>query len=83
MSKSFRVELKDLSIRKNVVVGCNFLTIASLVQMMKGTTEDPKPAIIRRKKNGGWEILDGRHRYTSAIIAGRNDLLCIEEKKKK
>jgi len=75
-----RIRVEHLNFPQNVVAGCNYLVIASLTYLMRGSNEDPPPVPVRDEGGGRYSISDGRHRVIAAIIAGRPDVLCeIEE----
>lgn len=72
-----RVRVENLVVGPNVVAGCNPFVIMSLAYLMRSTSEDPPPITIRPiDKTPHMRIIDGRHRYLAAIIAGRPDIEC-------
>lgn len=73
---TIRVPLQFLRIKANVAAGLNPLVLYSLAHFMRSTTDDPPPAVVRQNADEDYTILDGRHRYVAAIVAGRADLLC-------
>jgi ParB-like chromosome segregation protein Spo0J len=40
---------------------------------------DPDPIIVASAGDGCWQVRNGRHRLLAAIMAGRADVLCVEE----
>lgn len=62
----------------NVPAGMNPLVIMSLVYMMRSSNQDPPPILVRRKGKK-YRVLDGRHRFMAAVIAGRTHILAREE----
>lgn len=79
---TFRVRLENLNFPPNVIVGCNFLLVATLVYKYRASNEDDYPIIVRAEDGGRYSITDGRHRSVASIIAGRPDILCELEKEK-
>lgn len=74
----FRVRVEHLRIKPNVSAGMNFLRLAALAYLLRGTTEEPEPPIeVVEDGTGGWRVEDGRHRFFAAVVAGRPDVLCV------
>lgn len=69
-----RIRVDRLLLLPNVPAGMNPLVIMSLTYMMRGTHNDPPPIQVR-KEGRLWRIIDGRHRYFAAVIAGRHNIL--------
>jgi hypothetical protein len=78
----FRVRIEHLVLRANVSSGMNYVRLGGETLIwLRGSTDDEEPVLVRRRPGlppPFWEILDGRHRFFRAVIAGRPDLLCIE-----
>lgn len=77
-AETFRVGLHRLHFRENVPAGMNPFVIMGLVPLLKGSTEDHDPVLVRPAACcafGCWEIADGRHRVVASLIAGRPDVL--------
>lgn len=79
MGKPFRIRVERLRIRPNVSAGMDVLVLMSLAAMMRKTTEDPPPIRVSELNGGNWRVEDGRHRFFGAVIAGRPDVLAVEE----
>lgn len=77
----FRVPVDRLVIKPNIPAGMNIETIVSKIKLYRTTAEDEEPTLVRLEPSGFYRILDGRHRFFAAVIAGRVDLLCIEEER--
>ena len=75
---TFRVPLDEIRVRKPVPCGMDPYTLMSLVPLMRTTTEDHEPVLVRRDGDG-WRLMDGRHRFVAALIAGRQDILAEED----
>lgn len=77
----FRVRLEHLVIRANVPTGMSFYRLGGeALHRARTTLEDDVPTTVRRRPglpDPYWEILDGRHRFFRAVLAGRVDLLCV------
>lgn len=80
--KTFRVRVEHLLIRANVPRGMNYARLGGdTLCWLRGSVEDEPPVQVRRRRGlpePYWEVLDGRHRYFRAVIAGRPDVLCVE-----
>lgn len=77
--KPFRVRIEDIRLPANVPAGMNPLRVMSLAYQMRGSSDDIEgPIEMRLDPDGGWRLVDGRHRYIAAVIAGRPDVLCVE-----
>ena len=80
MSGEFRIPLELLRMKRPVAAGMDIFTMASMVPFLRKTTQD-LPAILvddlctSLNPCGSWRIQDGRHRYTSNVMAGRWDIL--------
>ena len=76
--KPRRIPLHKIRLLKPVPCGMDPYVLMSLVPLMRKTTEDHEPVLVRRER-GGWRLLDGRHRFFAAVIGGRQDILAVEE----
>lgn len=74
----FRVRVEDLRIAPNIPAGMDPCILLGLVPLMRKTAEDHQPIVVRRHGDH-WRITDGRHRFMAAVIAGRSDVLAVEE----
>jgi hypothetical protein len=75
---TFRVRVEDLRLGPNVSAGMNPLVLMSLTFRLRTTTDDPEPVVVRPHPQGGLLVVDGRHRFLAAVVAGRPDVLCTE-----
>ncbi len=80
MSKPFRVRLERLRVKPNIPAGMDPCVLLGMVPPLRGSHFDHDPILVR------WDpatyiytILDGRHRFVAALIAGRSDILAMEE----
>lgn len=73
-----RIRVERLLFKPNAPAGMNPLVLMSLVYMLRSSTKDPEPIVVRAEGEN-YRILDGRHRAMAAIIAGRQNVLAIEE----
>lgn len=74
-----RIPLHHLRLKPNVAAGLNPLLLFSLAYRLRSTTDDVTPAIVRANGPEDYTVLDGRHRFLAAVIAGRHELLCEVE----
>ena len=75
---TFRIRIEDIRVLKPVPCGMDPYVLLGLVTLMRTTTEDHPPVLVRRDGDG-WRLLDGRHRFVAALMAGRQDILAGEE----
>lgn len=61
----------------NVTAGANPLVLMSLAYAMRTTTWEPEPIEVRREGQF-LRIVDGRHRFMAAVIAGRSSVPYVE-----
>lgn len=74
----FRVRVEDVLMPPAVAAGMNPYVLMGLVPRLLQTTEDHTPIVVRREGDW-WRIVDGRHRFVASILAGRPDVLALEE----
>jgi hypothetical protein len=81
----FRVRVEHLALLANSTAGCDPFTVMAHAHRMRWSPSwDPAPVLVNRETVPGvnpplWRVLDGRHRFLAAVIAGRPDVLCVEE----
>jgi hypothetical protein len=80
---TLRIPLENVLIRENIPAGMNFLLLGALAYKLRSSRADLEPIVVRLVyPNSGlplYEILDGRHRFIAAVIAGRMDVLATFE----
>jgi hypothetical protein len=72
------VRLEDLLLPPNVPAGMNPLVLMHFAYLYRATTGDLDPIVVRAE-GGRWRISDGRHRAVASLIAGRPDVLAVED----
>jgi len=77
----FRVSLDALRFKEPVTAGMNPYTLLSLVPLLRNTTHDHAAILVGPPCGccGTRVVLDGRHRAIASIMAGRVDILAVEE----
>jgi hypothetical protein len=78
VAEPFRVRVEDIHLKANVPAGMCPFTLLGLVRRLRDTAQDWDPVLVRRDGRL-WELLDGRHRWMASVIAGRPDVLAVEE----
>lgn len=73
-----RVRIEDCLLKPNIPAGMNLAIVAVLVPRLRKTAKDWEPITVVRE-GAFWRIMDGRHRFFASVIAGRPDILAIEE----
>lgn len=79
MPDTIRVRIEDLRIAPNMPAGMDYATIGGLLKRLRATTDDWDPIVVRREPDGTYRVCDGRHRFFASVIAGRPDILAVEE----
>ena len=82
MPDTFRVPLHHLVLLEAVPCGMDFGEVGGKLKLLRTTTEDEHPVTVRRREGlpaPYWELVDGRHRFVAALVAGRHDLLAVED----
>lgn len=75
---SFRVPVEDLRLKPNIPAGMDLAVVAAMIPRLRKTAQDWEPIVVQREADG-FRVLDGRHRFFAAVIAGRPDVLAVEE----
>ncbi|MDF2991881.1 MAG: hypothetical protein K0S37_2395 [Microbacterium sp.] len=75
---SVHVPIERLLWPDPVVAGMNYLVVASLTYMYRGSNEDADPITVRAE-GAYWRIVDGRHRAVASMVAGRKTVLAVVE----
>lgn len=73
-----RIRIERLLFPPNVPAGMNPYVLMSLAYQFRATNEDFEPILVTREGDY-WRIRDGRHRVTASILAGRSDILAVEQ----
>lgn len=76
IAEEFYVPIEKLLWPEPVVAGCNYLVIASLTYLYRGSNEHAEPIWVT-PEGDYWRIKDGRHRAMATMIAGRKEVLAI------
>lgn len=79
MSEPFRIRIEDIQLKPNVPCGMDYAVIGGMLKRLRTTCEDWDPVLVRAHTEAPWLLLDGRHRFFASVIAGRPDVLAIEE----
>lgn len=79
MPEQFRIPVDRLRVKPNIPAGMDPFVLMGLVPLLKRTAQDHDPIVVRLISDGCWQIMDGRHRFFAAVIAGRPDVLAVEE----
>lgn len=75
----FRVRIERVILPPNVPAGMNPLQLLHFAYTMRATNEDLEPIVVRALDKGIYGLVDGRHRFIASLIAGRPDVLAVEE----
>jgi hypothetical protein len=77
---TFRVPINRLRFKDPIPAGMDAGVLLGLVPMLRKTAEDPDPILVGQAcpTCDCRVVLDGRHRWVAAVIAGRADVLATE-----
>lgn len=78
---TIRVPVELLRFKVPIAAGMNPYTLMGMVPLLRGSAEDHDPILVTTAcpDCGTRTVLDGRHRWIAAVIAGRHDILALEE----
>lgn len=81
MNSEFRVGLDKIHFKLPVAAGLNPYVLLGLVPLLRNTTMDHEAILVGPASSccGIRTVLDGRHRAIASIMAGRQDILAVEE----
>lgn len=77
-AETFRVPVEEILLRPNIPAGMDPATVLAMIKRLRTTTQDWEPVLVRREGEH-WRLMDGRHRFFAAVMAGRPDVLAVEE----
>lgn len=80
MTGTFRIRVERLRVKPNIPAGMDPCVLLGMVPPLRGSHFDHEPILVRWEPTSyTWLILDGRHRFVAALIAGRPDILAVED----
>lgn len=81
MSDPFCVPIQKLRFKAPIAAGMNPYTLLGMVPLLRNSSEDHDPILVDPPclTCGDRTVLDGRHRWIASVIAGRADVLAVEE----
>jgi hypothetical protein len=81
VSGLIRVPITRLRFKVPITAGMNPYTLLGLVPLLRDTSQDHPPILVGPPcPECGVRIdLDGRHRWIASVMAGRHDVLAMEE----
>lgn len=77
---TFRVPVDALRLKPNIPAGMNLAVVAAMIPRLRKTAKDWEPIVVRRIDDEAYRVMDGRHRFFASVLAGRPDVLAVEEK---
>lgn len=77
MTVTFLLPLHEIHLKPNLPCGLNVLTLMAITAVLRNSHHPVEPVLVR-KEDGHWLLVDGRHRYMAALIAGRESIACKE-----
>lgn len=81
MGDTFRVPVNALRFKDPITAGMDACLTLGKVPQLRKTAEDDAPIVVTPDcpTCGVRVVLDGRHRWVAAVMAGRADILATEE----
>jgi hypothetical protein len=80
MTDVFLLPVHEIRLKPNLPCGLNVLTLLAITAAVRNSHIPVDPVLVAwRPEIGGWLLLDGRHRWTAHLIAGREQIRCVEE----
>jgi hypothetical protein len=78
---SFRAPVEKLRFKAPIAAGMNPFTLMGLVPLLRNTSQNHDPILVSPPcpTCGDRVVIDGRHRWIASVIAGRADVLAVEE----
>lgn len=75
----FRVPLHRIRVQANIPAGLSPFRVLAIADRLRNAGGDvDEPVRVRRLDGGDWLIVDGRHRWFGAFMAGCVDVVCEE-----
>lgn len=79
MAEPFLLPLHHLRLKANIPAGMNVLRICAIADGLRNVGVEVEPITVRRLGPEDWLVTEGRHRFVASYVAGRVDVLCVEE----
>jgi hypothetical protein len=78
---TIRVPIDRLRFKDPIPAGMNAFVLMGMVPLLRGSALDHDPILVTTAcpDCGTRTVLDGRHRWIAAVVAGRHDVLALEE----
>jgi hypothetical protein len=83
LPEQFRAPTHGLRFKDVITAGMNPYVLLGMVPLLRNTAMDHDPILVGEgcAACGNRVVLDGRHRWIASVIAGREDVLAIEERR--
>lgn len=78
-SDVFELAVHEIRPQAPLPCGINLLTLCAIAATWRNTHKPIDPVIVR-KVDGVWTLVDGRHRWLAAWVAGRATIRCKEDR---
>lgn len=75
----FRIPLHHIQIPPNIPAGLSPWTLFAVAHQLRNAGGDTDPILVRSLGPDRWRIVDGRHRFAASFMAGRYDVLAVED----
>lgn len=77
MADPFWLPVHEIRMRPVLPCGMSYLLVGALAYTLR-TTHDPVTPVEVRQEGGGWVLVEGRHRWVAHLVAGRDQIQCVE-----
>jgi hypothetical protein len=77
MEQPFLLPVHELHPPEPIPAGMSVLVMCAVAERLRNT-HDPITPVEVRKVDGGWLLVEGRHRWLAHWIAGRPLIRCVE-----
>jgi hypothetical protein len=78
MAEPFLLPVHELHPQEPIPAGMSVLVMCAVAERLRNTHEQITPVQVRRQDDGGWLLVEGRHRWLAHWIAGRPLIRCVE-----
>jgi hypothetical protein len=79
IGEPFRVPLHLIRVQHNIPAGLSPFRVLAIADQLRNAGGDVnEPVQVRRLDHEQWLLVEGRHRWFAAFMAGCSDVLCVE-----
>jgi hypothetical protein len=75
--EAFLLPVHEIRHKPVLPCGVNILVVCAIAATLRNSHEQVEPVLVEQR--GGWLLLDGRHRWVAHLVAGREQIRCVEQ----